>query len=137
MIRRLGEDIDRYAMFDGDQMAGLLVGWNFGDGHLHGPRMIEAVQRRCQFEPGEWIVAYIESQPIHRQSQDYLVIDAAVGVIERGSVRIDDLIAEQPWLPMGPVPVNVTWRRAGYQRASYSHCSKGEPPSMLDGGIGQ
>lgn len=116
MIRHLGEDVDTFSLFEAEQMGGVVLGWNFGDGHLYGPRLIEAVQRRCHFQPGEWIVAYIESQPIHRQSQDYLVIDAAVGVIERGTVRIEDLVAEQPWLPRGPVPVNVTWRRAGYQR---------------------
>ena len=44
------------------------------------------------------------------------MIDAAVGVIERGRARIDDLVAEQPWLPRGPVPFEVTWRRPGYQR---------------------
>ncbi|CAN3128021.1 DUF3556 domain-containing protein [Mycobacterium sp. smrl_JER01] len=119
LLCTLGPDIDTYGMFDGDQMAGVLLGWNFGDGHLYGPRLIEAVQRRCHFEPGELIITYIESQPIHRQSQEYLVIDAAVGVIERGRVRIDDLISEQPWIPNGPVPFQATWRRPRYKRVRH------------------
>ncbi len=120
MIRHLGDDIDTYSMFDGDQMCGVLLGWNFGDGHLYSPRLIDAVQRRCQFSPGEWIITYVESQPIHRQFQEYLVLDAAVGVVERGRIAIEDLIVEQPWLPNGPVPCEVTWRRPGYQRIHHS-----------------
>lgn len=119
LIRHLGTDVDTYSIFEGEQMCGVLLGWNFGDGHLHGPRLVEAVQRRCRFEPGEWIACCIESQPIHRQFQEYLVIDAAVGVIERGRVRIADLVAEQPWLPRGPVPLEVTWRRDDYHRTRY------------------
>jgi hypothetical protein len=38
------------------------------------------------------------------------VIDAALGVIERGTWQVADLVAEQPWLPNGPIPLEVTWR---------------------------
>ena len=31
----------------------LIVGWNFGDGHLHDEGLIFAVQRRLNFAPGE------------------------------------------------------------------------------------
>ncbi len=130
MMRYLDDDLDTYSLFEAEQMGGVVLGWNFGDGHLYGPRLIEAVQRRCHFAPGEWIIAYIESQPIHKQSQEYLVIDAAVGVVERGRVRIDDLVAEQPWLPNGPVPVEVTWRRAGYQRIRHGRAPSGERGPM-------
>ena len=30
-------------------------------------------------------------------------------MIERGSYRVTDAIAEQPWLPNGPIPINVEW----------------------------
>ena len=33
------------------------------------------------------------------------MIDAALGVIERGTWKVEDLINEQPWLPNGPDPV--------------------------------
>jgi len=38
------------------------------------------------------------------------VIDAALGVVQRGTWRVADVVAEQPWLPNGPVPLTVTWR---------------------------
>ena len=32
---------------------------------------------------------------------------------------MDDAIAEQPWLPNGPIAVEVEWRLAGYERVRY------------------
>ena len=66
-----------------------IVGWNFGDGHLHDERLIAAVQRRLNFAPGELVVAFVESQPIHKNApQAYRVIDAALGVVERGTWNV-------------------------------------------------
>jgi hypothetical protein len=31
-------------------------------------------------------------------------------VIERGSWNVAEAVNEQPWLPNGPIPMNVTWR---------------------------
>lgn len=36
-------------------------------------------------------------------------IDAALGVIERGTWQIADAVAAQPWLPNGPIPTQVIW----------------------------
>ena len=41
--------------------------------------------------------------------QHYKVIDAALGVIERGTWKVTDAVNEQPWLPNGPIPTEVTW----------------------------
>jgi hypothetical protein len=41
--------------------------------------------------------------------QHYKVIDAALGVIERGTWQVADAVAAQPWLPNGPIPTRVTW----------------------------
>ena len=41
--------------------------------------------------------------------QHYKVIDAALGVIERGTWKVADAVKEQPWLPNGPIPTHVTW----------------------------
>jgi hypothetical protein len=38
-----------------------------------------------------------------------MVIDAALGVIERGTWKVSDAVEEQPWLPNGPIPIQVTW----------------------------
>jgi hypothetical protein len=50
------------------------------------------------------------------------VIDAAIGIVERGTYRVADAVNEQPWLPNGPIPVNVEWRLHGYQRVSHPGC---------------
>ena len=50
---------------------------------------------------------YVESQPVHKKTQDYRVIDAALGVVERGTWNVHDAVDEQPWLPNGPIPLNV------------------------------
>ena len=55
-------------------------------------------------------MVWVESQPIYSAVQHYKVIDAALGVVERGTWRVADVVAEQPWLPNGPVPLTVTWR---------------------------
>jgi hypothetical protein len=119
MIRHLGEDIDRYDLREGELECNLVIGWNFGDGHLHNPKLIEAIQRRCNFAPGELIVVYAESEPILGGRQAYQVIDAALGVIERGSWAVTDALREQPWLPNGPIPTRTDWALEGYQRVSH------------------
>ena len=95
------------------------MGFNFGDGHLHDAKFIESIQRRCGFEPGEFIVVWIESQPVHKNYQRYQVIDAAIGVVERGTYLVADAVSPQPWLPDGPIPITVEWRLPSYQRVSH------------------
>ena len=109
MMRHLGDDIDTYTLREAEFSCNSLVAFNFGDGHLHDEKMIAALQRRCNFAPGEFTVAWIESQPIHKGTQRFKVIDAALGVIETGTYRVTDAINEQPWLPNGPIPFDVDW----------------------------
>ncbi|QHE69820.1 DUF3556 domain-containing protein [Rhodococcus sp. WAY2] len=109
MSRHLGDDIDTYSLREAEFSCNSLVAFNFGDGHLHNEHLIAAIQRRCNFAPGEFLIAWIESQPIHKGVQEYKVIDAALGVIERGTYKVSDAIAEQPWLPNGPIPFDVQW----------------------------
>lgn len=104
-------DIDSRTVREGEMGCNTIIGFNFGDGHLHNEDLIRAIQSEAQFEPGEFVVAWVESQPIHRKTQEYKVIDAALGVIERGTWNVEDLVDEQPWLPNGPIPLNVTWVR--------------------------
>jgi hypothetical protein len=104
-------DIDRWSVREAEFASNSVLGFNFGDGHLHNEDLINAIQKRVGFEPGEWIVVWVESQAIHSKVQNYKVIDAAIGVIERGSWNVAEAVDEQPWLPNGPIPMNVTWRR--------------------------
>ncbi|MEV5544352.1 DUF3556 domain-containing protein [Saccharopolyspora shandongensis] len=104
-------DLDRRTVREAEFACNSLIGFNFGDGHLHDEDLIRAVQSRVGFAPGEWLVVWVESQAIHSKVQHYKVIDAALGVIERGTWKVSDAVAAQPWLPDGPIPLDVTWAR--------------------------
>ena len=108
-VKHLGDDIDRYSLREAEFGCNTIVGFNFGDGHFHDEQLIEAIQRRCGFAPGEFVVAWVESQPIHKRYQEYKVIDAALGIVERGTYQVADAVAQLPWLPDGPIPLEVTW----------------------------
>ncbi|MGW1738071.1 DUF3556 domain-containing protein [Nocardia sp. NPDC001965] len=86
-----------YVLTDGERICSTALGWNFGDGHLHGEQLIAALQQRCGFEPGEVRVVLLDAQPIHRQTQRYRLVDAATGEFESGSVRVADMVVRQPW----------------------------------------
>jgi len=97
---------------DGEFVAGVALGWNFGEGHLHDEQLLDAIQSRCGFAEGELRVIVLESQPFHVQRQAYRVYDAAVGLVEQGQVRVADMLERQPWPEDGPdYPVHVTDRR--------------------------
>ena len=105
-------ELDRWTVREAEFACNSLIGFNFGDGHLHNEDLITALQARCGFEPGEFVVVWVESQAIHSRVQHYKVIDAGLGVIERGTWNVSDAVHEQPWLPNGPIPTQVTFSRA-------------------------
>ncbi|HWJ09374.1 MAG TPA: DUF3556 domain-containing protein [Nocardioides sp.] len=117
MQNYLGDEYEAYSLREAEFCCNSIIGWNFGDGHLHDDQLIEALQRRLQFAPGEFVVVWVESQPIHRPTQEYFVMDAALGIVERGTWLVTDCVKEQPWLPNGPIPTNVTWRHPEYHPA--------------------
>lgn len=102
LIDRVTAGQDDVTVMDGELVAGFALGWNFGEGHLHDDQLLDAVQARCGFAPGELRVICLEGQPIQRQSQDYQVYDAAGGLLERGRVLVDDMLERQPWPTDGP-----------------------------------
>ncbi|MCU1653042.1 MAG: hypothetical protein JWQ60_4191 [Pseudonocardia sp.] len=104
------DSAENYDIREGEFVMSSVVGWQFGDGHLHDEFFINAVQERCQYAPGELMVVLLESQPWHTMTQKYRIVDAAVGVVERGVVDVRDMTAAQPWLADGPIPYQVTWR---------------------------
>jgi hypothetical protein len=97
VLPRAVDDIDRYEWMDGEMIAGLSLGWNFGDGHLHGRQLLDAIQAQCGFEAGELRVVTVESQPLLGATMAWKVIDAATGVIDEGETRIADVADFQPW----------------------------------------
>jgi uncharacterized membrane protein YkgB len=109
-------DIDTRSVREGEFVCNSLIGFNFGDGHLHNEDLIAAVQKEAEFEPGELVVVWVESQAWGSNVQHYKVIDGALGVIERGTWKVADAVAEQPWLPNGPIPTQVTWSLTGNRK---------------------
>ncbi|MCT2274920.1 DUF3556 domain-containing protein [Dietzia cinnamea] len=108
------DSMEHYRFREGEVMCTFFSGWQFGDGHLFDERTIAAVQKRCNFAPGEFISVWTESQPLHKKTIEYRVIDAALGVVERGHYDVRDVVKQQPWLPDGPIPYTVTWRHPEY-----------------------
>ena len=98
LTMRAVDDVEAYDVRDGEIVAGVVLGYNFGDGHFHDHRLLAAVQERCRFAPGELRVVTLESQPAHVQRQRYRIWDAADGLVEEGYVNVADMVSRQPWL---------------------------------------
>jgi hypothetical protein len=132
MMKTLGPDMDTYTLREAEFSCNALIGFNFGDGHFHNQHFIESLNRIAKFEPGEMMVVWIESEPWgpKRGRQEYWIMDAAVGIIERGSYAVADAVKEQPWLPNGPIAHKVTWQLDGYERRRYS--GPNPPPAAPD-----
>jgi hypothetical protein len=109
LLFRAVDDLEEYTVREGEFLAGATIGWNFGEGHFHGKQLLDAVQERCHYKPGELRIVTMESQPAHVQRQHYQIWDAASGLIEEGYVNVRDMVERQPWLdPTGAFPVEVT-----------------------------
>jgi hypothetical protein len=102
--RLLGELLPRalprfedYEWMDGEIVAGLVLGWNFGDGHLHREDLLEAVQDQCAFDDGELRVIMVEAQPVGRSTLHWRIHDAKAGLLEEGHANVHELRKRQPW----------------------------------------
>jgi hypothetical protein len=97
LVPKAVSDVEAYEWVDGELVAGMVLGWNFGDGHLHREQLLRAVQRQCEFEEGELRVIMVESQPLGGASLAYRIHDARAGLLERGDVDVNELREQQPW----------------------------------------
>lgn len=86
-----------YEWLDGELVAGMVLGWNFGDGHLHREELLRAVQRQCDFDEGELRCIMVESQPLGQRTLHYRILDARTGLLEEGHADVRELRARQPW----------------------------------------
>lgn len=91
------DKVEDYEWVDGELIAGQVIGWNFGEGHLHDEALLEAVQRQCGFEPGELRCIFVESQPLGGKTLGYRIADAKTGPIGQGEVPVAQLREWQPW----------------------------------------
>jgi hypothetical protein len=107
LVQRAVDNVEDYVVREGELVAGVVLGYNFGDGHFHDQRLLAAIQEHCRFEPGEVRAVVLESQPAHVQRQRYRIFDAATGLVEEGWVNVADMVERQPWLDERPFPVET------------------------------
>lgn len=106
LLRRAVDDVEAYAVIDGEIIGSALNGWNMGDGHMHNEQLLAAVQKRCGFAPGELVLVHMESQPLTKNRMSYRIVDAAIGQLEAGTVPLKPMLERQPW-DDSPVPVTL------------------------------
>jgi hypothetical protein len=99
LVPKAVDDIDQYEYLDGELVAGIVIGWNFGEGHLHNLQLLRSIQEQCGFEEGELRCIFVESQPMGQPSHAWTIADAASGVRETGKINVKDLLDLQPWPP--------------------------------------
>ena len=97
LLPKAVDDIEDYYYADGEVVAGLVIGWNFGDGHLHDEQLLRAVQEQCNFEAGELRCLQVESQPLGRGCLAWRIHDAKNGLLESGEISIAEMQSRQPW----------------------------------------
>ncbi len=97
LLPRAVERVEDYFWADGELVAGLALGWNFGDGHLHHERLLEVLQTQCEWDEGELRCIFVESQPIHDPRLWWRIHDAKTGRIAEGHLPVAQLRQQQPW----------------------------------------
>jgi len=97
LLPKAVDDIDAYAYAEGEIIAGMVLGYNFGEGHLHDHRLLAAVQDACGFESGELRHICVEGQPLFKPRLHWQIRDAKDGLLREGDIEVDDLIDRQPW----------------------------------------
>jgi Transmembrane protein of unknown function (DUF3556) len=89
--------LDEYEWLDGEIVAGLALGWNFGEGHLHQEQLLKSIQAQCDFESGELRCIFVEAQPFGGSTLSYRIADGHDGQLEAGELAIEELRTRQPW----------------------------------------
>jgi hypothetical protein len=97
--------LEEYSWVDGEIICGLVLGYNFGDGHLHDEEFLKTVQEQCAFAEGELRVIMVEGQPLGRHTCRYRIHDARTGKLDEGQVDVRRLRERQAW---EPTPVQST-----------------------------
>ena len=97
LVSKAVDRIDDYCWRDGELVAGVALGWNFGDGHLHNEQLLAAIQKRCQYQSGELRCIMVESQPAGRSYLQWRICDAKDGLMDNGRISIRSLQQKQPF----------------------------------------
>jgi hypothetical protein len=92
-----GRPFEEYEYVDGENVAGSVLGWNFGEGHLSNEDLLTAIQEQCAFEEGELRAITVESQPLLGSSLHWRIFDARRGLLDEGDAHLDELARRAPW----------------------------------------
>ncbi len=92
-----GRPSQEFTYCDGESIAGSVLGWNFGEGHLADERLLRAIQAQCGFEEGELRVICVEAQPILGSTLHWRINDAKTGQLAEGHVELSELAKRKPW----------------------------------------
>ena len=98
LIPKAVDNIDAYTWTDGEFVAGEILGWNFGDGHLHHEPLLNSVQKRCHYAGGDLRVIMVESPQFHTQKINWRIYDAKDGLITSGFTTVGELKNKMPWI---------------------------------------
>ncbi|MGJ4788949.1 DUF3556 domain-containing protein [Leptospira koniambonensis] len=97
LVPKAVKNFEKYEWVEGELVAGMVVGWNFGEGHLHSEQLLRSVQAQCGFKDEELRCIFIEGQPLGKSTINYRIHDAEKGLIEDGKIEVADLKELQPW----------------------------------------
>jgi hypothetical protein len=97
LVPKAVDRLEDYEWVDGEIVAGMTLGWNFGEGHLHHEQLLSSIQAQCGFDPGELRCIFVESQSLFGSGLAYRIVDAASGPIGSGTLAVQELRTRQPW----------------------------------------
>jgi hypothetical protein len=97
LVPRAAPRPDDYTWMEGELVAGMVLGWNFGDGHLHREQLLRSVQSQCAFDEGELRCVMVEAQPLFRPTLHWRILDAKTGQLAEGLANVQELRERQPW----------------------------------------
>lgn len=97
LIPRAVDRFEDYEYCEGEVVAGQVLGYNFGDGHLHDEQFASILQQECGFESGEVRCIFLESEPLFKTTMHYRIHDLKDGTIASGDIDAATLRGRQPW----------------------------------------
>lgn len=99
-VKKGQESLDGWQYADGEMIAGVALGYNFGDGKLHDDLLLrEVIQPYAKFERGECYHLVIRSAGIFNHVMPWALRDASAPheVVASGSAKVDELLEMQPF----------------------------------------
>jgi Transmembrane protein of unknown function (DUF3556) len=92
-----GKPFQEYTYADGETIAGSILGWNFGEGHLADEDLLANIQEQIGFAEGEVRVICVEAQPLLGSTLHWRINDAKRGLLAEGHVELSELMERKPW----------------------------------------